>query len=192
MNISDTGWQSILWLLAFIYSLSMLSKLRDIDAFIVGVEGYGILGQRASHVYAWGVLGLEAFLAVTHFASVMLLIAVPVGVALLISFLVAVVTVYRKGKPVVCHCFDDGERVSSWTIWRLLFVLAAEVGLLVRLENGAGILNGRLQSVDSATAFAGACAALTSGIWVFSVPDLVLLARAVAKGIWRKQNRVRS
>jgi hypothetical protein len=168
-------------LLALVYLLSFSTKARNPRDFLLGVEAYGILGRRLATLYGSAVIGLELFLSLSHFTGYLFVIAVPLGVGLLSSFLLALVIAYRKNKGIACHCFGGSETVSIRSILRLVLALFAELLLLTSpgFRSWYGHWNGRVLSpLEMSFAIPYASMILISAIWLFSVPELTIVARA--------------
>jgi hypothetical protein len=166
--------------LGLVFLLSTAGKLRHPAAFVRGVAEFEILP--ASLAYAFGVLLIpaEAFLAAAHLAGWGMAVAVPLGTAVLLAFLVAVAVNLRRNRDLLCHCFDSlgGERVSVRSAAQLLLLLSGELFLLASAagRGGGSILRERsLEELALAGFWAAFC--LLGGLWLLRADEVWALFR---------------
>lgn len=171
-------------ILSLVYFLSFCTKARDVNGFLQAVKEYGILGSRGSSLYVSLVVPLELLLSLSHFTGYFLLVAAPVGVALLFSFLIATSAAYRNHQHIPCHCFDSLETVSIRTLFRLVLIILAEIEVSASLwlhfprPSIVGATNS-LSELQVAIPYASLL--LIVAIWLFSIPELTTI---LSKPFW--------
>lgn len=124
---------SVQILLALVFAISFCTKATNVRSFVVTVKAYGILGNRFSKLYAWTVVPLEGLISISHFTGYLLVVAVPVAILLLLTFILATSTAYLKKLEIPCHCFGKDEEISLRILGR---------GSLILVADGRGICEG--------------------------------------------------
>jgi methylamine utilization protein MauE len=170
--------------LVFLPSAS--GKLQNPVGFAQGVSEYRILPSYLAFGVGMLLIPLEFFLGVSHLTGWLLAYTVPMGLATLASFAVAVAVNLRRGRSLPCYCFgsQDRERISGRTLARLLLLFACELLLLL----DAGLFKAsplvypdRIHSFhDLALASFWAIFLLIAGSWLLSAPEVIEL--------WRKRH----
>lgn len=185
MQVAIPVGSSVQVTVGLVYLTSFLAKARKVDRFLTAVGDYGIFSSRTSRTIGWLVVVLEFALAVSHLTGLFLPAAVPVGAALLTSFIVAESIVLWRGGSAPCHCFGDNEKISGRSLVRSLVLLGSEFFLLFRtLPRLSGHWRGQLLSWDALShALPWACFVIVTAMWLFSVPELNRLVRDVATSI---------
>jgi hypothetical protein len=172
----DIGWVVRL-AIGVMFALSALGKLRDVRAFAFGVREYKILPERSAVPFAILVIVCEVCLAILHLAGWLLIFAVPLGLLLLCSFLVAVSINVVRRRNVPCYCFGtgNGEVISSRSLVRLGIAILGELLLLL----GPSVFSGATTHVttrrspqDIVLALTWVCFILLTTMWMMSVPDI--------------------
>lgn len=171
--------------LGVVFLLSALPKLRRPRAFARDVTAYEILPPSVACVFALVVIPLELFLAFAFLTGRLVIAALPVAMALLLAFLIAVGINLQRGRRVPCGCFGEAsEPISPRAVARLLLLLAVTLLLAAVRSTGSSAWppSGTLTADAAAIAHllqAAALAAflLLSGAWLLSLPELLPLAR---------------
>jgi uncharacterized membrane protein YphA (DoxX/SURF4 family) len=111
-----------------------VSKLRDLPGLRAGVSAYGVVPDRWSWPAAVLVPAVEVVAGLALLTGVGGKLAAATVLVLLAVFMVATVTVLRRGDEVPCMCYgaSSREEVSAATVVRLgaLAVLATTVLLV--------------------------------------------------------------
>lgn len=166
--------------LGLVFALSTAGKLRAPLAFARGVADYDLLPRALAFPAALMLIPAEAFLAAAHLTGWRLEWAVPMGLATLGGFALAVGLNLRRGRGLPCYCFDGrgGEPISSRTLARLALLLCAEASLLGGPLDAGRVYPDRLSApADLAFALLWALAALWLGIWLLSLPDVIYVVK---------------
>jgi len=166
------------------FTAAALPKLRHPAAFARTVAGYRVLPRRLSTVFAFAAIASEPFLAVAFPTGWAIPIALPLAVALLTSFAVAVAINLRRGRRIPCGCFGgESESLSGRSLARLATLLG---GVVLLLAVGRSPLTvGELASEGvSALAYlvqiGGVSAFLVLGAaWLLSLPELAFVLRGL-------------
>ena len=166
--------------LGLVFLLSTAGKLRHPAAFVRGVAEFEILPVYLAYAFGGLLIPAEAFLAAAHLTGWGLSVAVPLGVALLLTFLTAVGINLQRNRDLLCHCFDSlgGERVSVRSVVQLLLLLGGELFLLASEagRGGGSVLRGRnLEELALAGFWAAFC--LLSGLWLLRADEVYALFR---------------
>ncbi len=162
--------------LGLVFLLSTLGKLRRPVAFLRGVAEYEILPAPLAYVFGAVLIPVEAFLAVAHLTGWGLRMAVPLGIAVLLTFAAAVGINLGRNRDLLCHCFDSlgGERISARSLAQLGLLVAAEVLLLsgpaLRPANPG-------KPGDLALAGVWAVFSLLAGLWLLRADEVFQLFR---------------
>jgi hypothetical protein len=167
-----------------VFLLSASGKLLRPAEFARGVADYQILPESLSFGVGLMLIPVEIFLASAHLSGWLLWAAVPLGLATLASFAIAVGVNLKRGRALPCHCFggQGGETISGRTLARLLLLCAGELLLFVDPAP-----SGRLTYPDRVDSFAElglalfwATLLLIAGLWLLSTPEVVALLRRCA------------
>jgi hypothetical protein len=89
--------------LALIFLQSSVSKSRHFSTFRRGVTEYHVLPAKADTLFALAVPPIEFILAVAHGTGQYVNLAAQVGIALLMSFSVAVAVNLRRSRLIPCY-----------------------------------------------------------------------------------------
>lgn len=159
--------------LGLVFLLSTLGKLRRPAAFLRGVAEYEILPAPLAYVFGALLIPVEAFLAVAHLTGWGLRVAVPLGIAVLLTFATAVGINLGRNRDLLCHCFDSlgGERISARSLAQLGLLLAAEALLL------SGPALRPFGGGDLALAGVWAVFSLLAGLWLLRADEVFQLFR---------------
>jgi hypothetical protein len=180
--------------LGIVFLLSVIPKLRQPRAFAQSVAAYDILPTRLSHLFAFVLIPLEAFLAIAFLTGWSVNLAMPLAAVVLVTFLAAVGINLRRGRTIACGCFGDArELISPRTGVRLLLLLFVIGFLAVISIIGVTSVPGsrlafELASVDvpvlmyvlQTLFFAVFLVLLTA--WILNLPELLYLARHLGSG----------
>jgi len=117
--------------LGWLFLLSFGGKLRDPAAFLRGVDEYALLPRWAAYALGGLLLPLEGFLAASLLSGWSVGAAVPLTVAALALFLVAVSINLTRERRMPCHCMGGAhdEQLSGRTALRLVLLLAGALFL---------------------------------------------------------------
>jgi len=171
-----------------VFLLACLSKLPQPRRFALGVADYEILPRPLALAFGFLLIPLEGFVAIAHLSGWQLGRAVPVGLALLAAFAVAVAVNLRRGRGLPCHCLDGrgDETLSARSLARLGLLLAGELFLAFDPELPARPT--RLVHPDQAAtltdlglAAVWATAVLLIASWLLSADEIFALRRAACK-----------
>jgi len=166
-----------------VFLLSASGKLWHPVGFARGVADYRILPESLAFVVGLLLIPVELFLAVSHLSGWLLAFAVPLGLAMLACFAIAVAVNLKRDRVLPCHCFGGagGETVSGRTLARLLLLIACELFVLADPALfGAGrlVYPGRVASISEfELALFWATFILVAGSWLLSAPDVSALLR---------------
>jgi hypothetical protein len=169
--------------IGLVFFLSATGKLLNPARFAAGVAEYRILPESLAFIVGLLVIPLEIFLGISHLSGWLLSFAVPIGLAMLASFMIAVATNLKRGRVLPCYCFGggEGEMISGLTLVRLVLLFAAE--LLVLAGSGwSGTV--KLTYPDRVAGFAElgmvffwATFILVVAVWLLSIADVIALLR---------------
>jgi len=167
-----------------VFLLSALGKLRNPRAFAFGIEDYEILPERLAFGAALFIIVVETLIAIAHITGQGLRLAVPVAVGLLGSFAIAVGINLRRGRLLLCYCFDTsgGESISRLTLFRLLLLVSTEIFLLAsprRTITQAWIPVQSHGATAIGLTFCWITFVLLTFSWLFSLTDVVDVLRGV-------------
>lgn len=168
-----------------VFLLAVAGKLRDPRGFARGVADYRILPPASARPFAFALIPVEAFLALSHLTGWRLAVGAPLGLATLACFAAAVAVNLWRDRDLPCHCFGGGgETISGRTLGRLLLLAGAE-GLIL---TGPALFAGAAGRLVYPHALAGpgdlgrallwAAFSLVAGQWLLAAKDLAELARS--------------
>jgi hypothetical protein len=169
--------------IGIVFLLSTPGKLIDPKGFARGMVEYRIVPKSVALFGAIPVIVTEIFLTVSHLTGWLLRFAVPVGLAMLLMFSIAVSINLWKGRALRCFCFgaSDGELISKRTLIRLLLLLGGEIYVFTGLNSLTTI---RVLQLDRIESFAHLCVALfwagfllVAGGWLLSLSDAAEVLR---------------
>jgi hypothetical protein len=167
--------------IALILCLSFASKARDISGFVSGVIGYKVLPLRLAAPYAYTVVFAEALLAVAHLTGFLMILSTSLGLLLFITFVYGQCRAYSSRILISCHCFGDSDPVSKRTVIRVVLLLLAEICLCLDAWFSQSGLLPYFRPVMSGS-FPLSCLLIVAIMWLFAVPELLILAREVFNG----------
>ena len=166
--------------LGTMFALSAASKIGNPRGFARGVEEYRILPRRVAFLFALLVILCEIFLSLSHIFGWLLVYAVPVGVAMLCSFFVAVSVNLARKRNLPCFCFGgyEQEPISSRSLARLAIAILGELLLLLHpgfFDNSFPRAASHASAQDVVLAGTWTLFVLIATLWVLSLPDLLRL-----------------
>lgn len=171
--------------IGFVFLVAAVSKLRRPRSFSGLIRDYNIVPSAVVVPTSTLIVAVEFFLAVALVTGAVLPVALPLAVATLVVFAVAVSVNLRRGRLVRCGCFgDDDERISGRSVARLGEMLLAAIVLMV--ANALGVAAVTVD--DLASAGFGAVTYLSEiapvaaflvlvGLWMLHLPELSSLVR---------------
>lgn len=163
--------------LGIVFLVSTASKAFDPRGFARGVADYEMLPPWLVSPASCLIIVLEGWSAVAHITGWLLMIAMPIGVALFVSFAAAVSSNLRRGRAVACHCFGShGEAISSHTLGRLILLIGCETYLLTR-HRPVYLQEVALQEIGLALFWA--TFSLLVALWLVSCVDVGRLLRSM-------------
>ena len=186
--MSDQARSVIQLSIGTMFALSAMGKLVAPRAFIEGVRDYEILPRSLVAIFALVVIILETILSVSHLSGWLLVVTVPLGLALLCCFFVAVSVNLVRRRTLPCYCFggSGGESISRRSLARVGVAIVAELVLLRRSEvvvNAPGTVVAGLAAQDLILTTCWVICAMLAVAWVLSVPDLITLGRRRSHGL---------
>lgn len=104
--------------LGLIFLVSAVTKLRDMDAFLHGVEEYAVLSRPLATLYGRLLPFTELIAALLLLSGILVGLGTALIVLMLVSFAVAITINAIRGRAPACHCF--GESSSSRVGWHTL------------------------------------------------------------------------
>jgi hypothetical protein len=162
--------------LGVVFLASTVGKLRSPAAFVRGVAEYRILPTPLAHALGVVLIPVEASLALAYLGGWWLSAALPLGVAMLLVFALAVAITLVRNRDIACHCFGGlaDERVSGRSL--------AQLGLLGAAALFAWSGGGRsgwrtAQGMDPVLVVAWALFLLLAGVWLLRAEEVVRLFR---------------
>jgi hypothetical protein len=128
-----------------------------------------------ARVFGGLLIPAEAFLAAAHLTGRALDVAVPLGAAMLGSFVAAVAINLRRNRDLPCHCFDSlgGERISARSLAQLLLLVGGELFLLGALRRERA-----WSPEELALAAFWAVFCLLAGLWLLRADEVYALFRS--------------
>ena len=117
--------------LAIVFLLAAVPKLRHPKGFVLAVLEYRVLPTGLSWLYARLLPPLECLLALLLLTGTAVRAAAIIIAVLLLSFIVAVSINMVRGRDLDCHCF--GKSVKRPIGWRLLLQDGALLGAAIAL-----------------------------------------------------------
>jgi uncharacterized membrane protein YphA (DoxX/SURF4 family) len=119
------------------FVVSGASKLQDAQGFVLGVLDYQILPSRLAILYARSLPFAEVFIGLLLLFGIWRSIAGIGALALLLSFLIAVVINLGRGRRLKCHCFGSAqtERLGWLTVARILALMMLAIVVSRATEN---------------------------------------------------------
>jgi hypothetical protein len=171
--------------IGIVFLLSSVGKLRHSAEFGAAIMQYKILPVAWAYPVGVVIISVEVWVAFSHLTGFLLAFAIRLGLAMLVSFTVAVVVNLRRGQALPCYCFGDaGDTISRLTLARLVLLMSGEAFLLtipgLRTTNQQIISSlqfYRLSVPQLAVAFFWAVFLLIVYVWFLSVADIVRLLR---------------
>ena len=175
--------------LGFVFGSASVTKIRSPRSFTRDVAAYELLPPRVSSVLALVLIVAEFFLAIAFLSGWAVMVALPVSLAILLTFLLAVSINLKRRRRIACGCFGDRtEEISPRSLARLILLLALVVGLLTtRIAGGAlpslwhALADGTSTMLLGETIFA-AVFLIIAGAWVLHLPELLDVARGIVGG----------
>jgi hypothetical protein len=169
--------------IGLVFLLSAIGKLMNPRGFAAGVAEYRILPRSIAFTVGFMLIPLEILLGVSHLSGWLLQLAVPLGLATLATFMIAVGINLKRGSVLPCYCFGagDGEVISVQTLLRLVLLVAGELIVLA----GSG-WSGSVQLTypdriasfgDLGRVFFWATFILVAAVWLLSITDIIALLR---------------
>lgn len=158
-----------------VFLVSSASKLRNPRRFARALTEYQILPAGLKNITAGLVIGLEILLGIAHLTGQLLTYALPVGVALLGTFAVALGLNLKRGRALPCHCFgQDSRAISGATLVRLALLASGEVFLWKAHQT---VYVQLIPFPELTFGLFWAASLLAAGLWVFAAGDLISLFR---------------
>jgi len=162
-----------------VFLISTVSKLRRPAAFQIGVAEYRILPASVVPAFAFVLIGLEAFVAITHLGGWGLTFAAPVGVGLLLTFAAAVTINLVRNRDLACHCLGGGDRISPRSLVQLALLVAGEVLVWSGARIAAPTTTQQVATPgDLLLALVWAFVVLVVGLWLLRADEVVQLFRS--------------
>ena len=169
--------------IGLVFLFSAIGKLLTPLKFAAGVTEYHILPEWLAFVVGIVLIPFELFLAASHISGWLLPFALPAGLVMLISFMIAVGINLKRGSVLPCHCFGagEGEMISARTLVRLGLLFTGEAIVLAGSGWPAIV---ELTYPDRVSSFAElgrvffwATFILILAVWLLSLTDVVALLR---------------
>lgn len=170
--------------LGVVFLLAAIPKLLRPRGFAFTVAGYRLLPRVAALALAPVVIAIESFVALSLLTGRLTAIALPLAMASLVTFSVAVAINLGRGRRGPCGCFgNQGEQISSRSLARLSVLMIA-VGLLIASSvpplTVSAIAQLGLSALPLVVQLGAAGAfAILAGIWLLSIPELAFILRAL-------------
>ena len=127
----DSLWLIARIVLAAVFALAAIGKMRDLDGSVAAIRGFGVPGRLARPIGV-ALPFVELLAAALLIPVTTALLGAILAVALLIVFLAGMVNSLRKGETPDCHCFGQfhSEPVGPSTVARNAGLLAIGVFIL--------------------------------------------------------------
>lgn len=171
-----------------VFSFSAGAKLLDPKAFARGIREFDILPESLVVQATFAVISLESWLGFSHLSGRHLTVAVPVSVALLLSFGVAVSVNLRRGRKIPCHCFGrPREVISVRTVVRILLLMSCDVYLLTMKQ-----FSPPWTVTSVGLPLFWAILLLVLGSWLLSAQDIAVLMRSTERALSTKSDDILS
>ena len=156
--------------LGLILVTSALPKLRDMPAFVRGVEAYRILPLPIARLYAWVLPLVELGTGALMITGWVPLVSASLAALMLVSFAIALSVNAARGRVLNCHCWGAAEtsRIGWHSLMRDVVLLLPALWLLyVDLSGFVFVLPGPaslIPVIGSAALVALAYALLVLGV----------------------------
>ena len=169
--------------IGLVFLFSAIGKLLNPLKFAAGVAEYRILPEWLAYIVGLVLIPFELFLAAAHLGGWLLQLALPAGLVMLISFMIAVGINLKRGSVLPCHCFGagEGEMISTRTLVRLGLLFAGEA-IVIAGSGWPAIV--KLTYPDRVSSFAElgqmffwATFILILAVWLLSMTDVIALLR---------------
>lgn len=167
-----------------VFAVAAVSKLRNRSAFVDAVIAYDVVSPGTGQFVAPLIIATELFLAISFLTGWLVAAALPVSLAVLGAFFVAVALNLRRGREIPCACFgSQGERISWRSLARLAELFIAASALLALEITGARLVTlTELLRGDGAAAYVvyalGVSAFLVlSAMWSLHVREITAIIR---------------
>ena len=158
-----------------VFAMSGAAKLRHPIAFARGAIDYRVLPPAASFIAGLTLIPLEVFLAFSHVTGQFAQPAVLVGLVTLVIFAVVIGLTLSRGRSVPCRCFGEkSEILSIRSLLRVLLLMLGELFLL-RRDKLINVWDSALTAQIVGFAIIWVVAVLITAMWIFSMPDLIIL-----------------
>jgi uncharacterized membrane protein YphA (DoxX/SURF4 family) len=118
-------------LLAVVWTWAAISKIADPDASVRAVRAYRILPEVLVEPVGWGLPFLELGLALLLAAGLATRLVAAVSAALLVVFMIGIVTAWARGLRIDCGCFGGGGDDPTAGTGTYLRDLVRDGGLVV-------------------------------------------------------------
>lgn len=117
--------------LAYTFLISGAEKLVAMRTFGHNIAAYGILPDALSNIAAALFVWSEIIIGVFLFAGVLVRGSGLVSSALLLLFLIAIISALARGLEIDCGCFANPEPIGLHKVWEDLALLAGATYLIL-------------------------------------------------------------
>jgi hypothetical protein len=166
--------------IGMVFLAAGLGKLRHPLRFAEGVANYEILPSRIAYAAGLALIPLEIYLGTAHLTGWQLSTAIPLALATLSTFAIAVGVNLHRGRALPCYCFGgaEGDVISGPALARLLLLMAGDL-LLWRRGFQDGSYGVQLASNPAQLGWAlfWAVFVIVASMWLLSISDFWDLVR---------------
>lgn len=127
-------------LIALVFALSLVGKIRNVGAFQESIADFELLPAQASRAAAWIFLVGEALVVVLLLiGGVALAAGFGLAILLLAVFSTALLLILRRKRQVVCNCFGRADQqITAYDVVRNGLLIAGCLAGLFALQSAGG------------------------------------------------------
>lgn len=166
--------------IGMVFLAAGLGKLRHPLRFAEGVTNYEILPPRIAYAVGFALIPLEIYLGTAHVTGWQVSQAIPLALATLSTFAIAVGVNLRRGRALPCYCFGgaEGEVISGPALGRLSLLIAGDLLLWRRgFQDGSYGIQLASNLAQLGLAFFWAMFVIVASMWLLSISDFWDLVR---------------
>lgn len=134
MTVTHPGWRWTAFaarlLLAGVFAYAGMVKLGDVQEAGRTVAAYQIVSAESAEPVGTMLATFEVALAVLLLVGLAVRLTAAATAALVITYIVAIVSVWARGLSIDCGCFGGGGELTDGAEWGYVVDIARDIGLL--------------------------------------------------------------